>query len=148
MRACSLPLGCYRNPRRRIWVLCCTQRHIKADLWFVQGAAGKKLYAPLLRLPRFTRHTYSLTELDYLCGNQIEGPVKIAGPGVTKIYYSTISRTYLFRVFPPAALKIALNACTFRPCLPIIFPISDFATLSSNTLVLLPSISVIDTSSG
>ena len=51
--------GCYAAPKnilRLIYGLCKEQ-------------LGKNYMPPLLRLPRFTRHTYSLTELDYLCAN-------------------------------------------------------------------------------
>lgn len=55
--------------------------------------------------------------------------------GSTLSRHSTISITYLFRVFPETALNKVLMAWAVRPFLPMTFPISLLATLSSSTTV-------------
>jgi hypothetical protein len=47
--------------------------------------------------------------------------------------HSTISSMYLFPAFPEAALKIVRIAWAVLPCLPMTFPISARATLTSST---------------
>ncbi len=66
--------------------------------------------------------------------------------GILIILFNNFQSGPLF--FVEAALSIVLMACTMRPRLPIIFPISSLATFSSITMVCCPSISVIKTSSG
>ena len=56
--------------------------------------------------------------------------------------YSIISKTARFFSFADTALKIVRMACAVLPCFPITFPKSSLATLSSNTDVLSPFISV------
>ena len=63
-------------------------------------------------------------------------------------HQSTISSLYLFPAFPEAAYNKSRMALTVLPCLPMTFPISLLATLSSNTTVWVPSISLTWTCSG
>ncbi len=63
-------------------------------------------------------------------------------------HHSTISSMYLFPDFPEAAFNKVLIASTILPCFPMTLPISSLATLSSNTVVWLPSISFTSTCSG